>query len=965
MTRHNPTPELLENILNRIPEGFIHKSELSNQVAINQNKGEALKKAITAGVIGQYQNYYYDTSRLTLEQLHKVVAWCRPSMPHISRDGSVPGATVTQALLNRAEQLPELIDEAALLIFNRMEQTSGYATPESLCQSEEEAAALKRLLNDKILLQSQNLIYDPLRLTLRTVNDLARQQRFTTIRRQISDYLQQKPGQTALHSDVQQAIGKQALNDVMGSGGFKTFTTQTKAAQTLTWIHLKGGDDDAAHKAAHAYTREQDEAWEEERNRAWEIMLDKCGEVLRDGARDGKTAHLRVTARSYTLDSAAKRIGVRLRALERAIRAGQVMTFEDPDGKQRIAAEIVEKAALDAEYAEQITAYEILNARDISIVCEVTYPTTRRRLQKAGISRTDPRWSEVRGKWDLPNTYREYHSQLKTKIEEWRAKREAERLAEIQRKNEEERLEKERRVELRAKLVAAFPTWRHDGRADQRMLLHVGPPNSGKTYDALQALMQAGSGWYLAPLRLLAFEIFDRLNQQGVSCNLLTGEEFIPVDGARITAATVEMFNPRQSGDCIIVDEAQMLADPDRGWAWTRALMEAQAADIHVIGPVTVQKLIIKLASAAAIPIEIVEHERLAPIKIADKHWALNQLPPKTILVAFSRQMVLGLKTELEQMKRTVSVVYGNLPPEVRRKQADRFANGETEICVATDAVGMGLNLPADYVCFYEVTKFDGRTRRVLTPAEVQQIGGRAGRYGLSKAGEIGATRRADLKTLADLYQKPAQVLTHARVAPTVEDLQLIPGNLASKLVQWASLGSIPDSLRGAIDIADMAERVELARMLTDREVNLLGLASALKLVNAPTRKETREYWYRCARAILTDKSMPFPPVAPVQINDSVELEAIEYSISCSDIYLWLSQRPEFNAFGPHEPEVRVMRGEWSLRIDEALLRKINTMRRCSRCGKPLHLKHPYGICDDCFYQQRYGSNSDFDDDYF
>src|SRR5207244_13594606 len=132
-----------------------------------------------------------------------------------------------------------------------------------------------------------------------------------------------------------------------------------------------------------------------------------------------------------------------------------------------------------------------------------------------------------------------------------------------------------------------------------------------------------------------------------------------------------------------------------------------------------------------------VEHERLTPLEIAETPWGLKHLPPRTILVAFSRQVVLGLKSELERLDRTVSVVYGNLPPEVRRKQADRFANGETEICVATDAVGMGLNLPADQVCFWELEKFDGKQMRMLTAAEAHQIGGRAGRYGLSNTGRV------------------------------------------------------------------------------------------------------------------------------------------------------------------------------------------------------------------------------------
>ncbi|NJR12542.1 hypothetical protein HC776_01250 [bacterium] len=279
------------------------------------------------------------------------------------------------------------------------------------------------------------------------------------------------------------------------------------------------------------------------------------------------------------------------------------------------------------------------------------------------------------------------------------------------------------------------------------------------------------------PLRLLAFEIFDRLNQRGVPCNLLTGEEYIPIPGATITAATIEMFNPHSSGDVVIVDEAQMLADPDRGWAWTRAMMEAQAPEIHVIGPITIRTLVEQMAVSGDISLDIVEHERLAPIQVAEKPWMLEKLPSRTILVAFSRRMVLELKTKLERMKRTVSVVYGSLPPEVRRKQAERFAQGETDICIATDAVGMGLNLPADYVCFFEIEKFDGRANRRLTPSEVQQIGGRAGRFGISSAGEIGATNRHNLEVIRAQYYTPSEELTHARVAPTVDDLAMIPGS--------------------------------------------------------------------------------------------------------------------------------------------------------------------------------------------
>jgi hypothetical protein len=211
------------------------------------------------------------------------------------------------------------------------------------------------------------------------------------------------------------------------------------------------------------------------------------------------------------------------------------------------------------------------------------------------------------------------------------------------------------------------------------------------------------------------------------------------------------------------------------------------------------------------------------------------------------------------------------------------------------------------------------------------------------------------------LYYTPPVNLTHARVAPSVEDLAMLPGNLGDKLAQWSSLQSIPESLRTAIQTADMVERIELARMLTDEEVEQLGLAAALRLVNAPARQSTRDYWLQCAHAILANKPMPMPPDAPQKINTSLDLEMIEACVSSADIYLWLANRREFGEFGPEESEIRIRRTQWSMRIDVALEHKLDMARRCSRCGSPLPLRYRFGICADCFAKRM---NSDDDRDH-
>ena len=684
---------------------------------------------------------------------------------------------------------------------------------------------------------------------------------------------------------------------------------------------------------------------------AWLSVLELCGEQRRDGAPKIKLddpIEKTVCSRSYTLKQAAKLAGVNADTLRLATGELALDSFLDPRGKLRYPVYTFQPTAQDPDLREMIAGYERVLPVDLRTALGVDQRRLERYMREADLSPKRLYWRDLRGFRGLPETYDEFNQRLAAQSDNGRNGNRKGRGSKSRRRRKQQA-----RAKLRNRLIDAFPKWRNAWRDQQQLYLHIGEPNSGKTHDALEALKAAGSGWYLAPLRLLAYEIFDRLNGEGTPCSLLTGEEYIPVEGARVTAATIEMFNASDSGACVIIDEAQMLADADRGWAWTRAFMESAAPEMHVIGPPTARQLIEVLAEAAEIPCQLVEHKRLAPIALADQHFTLETLPPSTILVAFSRRAVLELKMKLERLGRAVSVVYGSLPPEVRRRQAERFASGETEICVATDAVGMGLNLPADVVCFYDVEKFDGKDDRRLYPSEVHQIGGRAGRYGMSTTGLIAAMSRKDLAVIRELYAQQPAALTFARVAPTVDDLDMIPGSLADQLTQWAELKSIPEELRAVITTADLDERVELAKMLSDDDVKKLGLAAALQLVNAPTRKATRAYWLDCAYMILEGYQIPLPQEPPQSIRDGGDLEAAEFSIACADIYLWLSRRREFSQFGDSHQQVREERREWSLTIDEALLRNLNTARRCRKCGKPLPSRHRYRICDNCFGGRR------------
>jgi len=272
---------------------------------------------------------------------------------------------------------------------------------------------------------------------------------------------------------------------------------------------------------------------------------------------------------------------------------------------------------------------------------------------------------------------------------------------------------------------------------NRRITLITGPTNSGKSHTALDRLAGSESGMALAPLRLLAHEFRDALATRGVPASLSTGEERMRVPGSRHLAATVEMCPFHLPVDVALVDEAQMLGDRDRGAAWTAAIMGAPARDVFVLGAPEAATQVRRIAALCGDPLEEVTLERKGPLTAARAPVGLGDLQTGDALVAFSRRDVLDMRAELVKRGKRVAVIYGALSPEVRRAEAQRFRDGDADILVATDAIGMGLNLPISRVIFTTLRKFDGEGRRELNAQEVKQIGGRAGRYGRFEAGVV------------------------------------------------------------------------------------------------------------------------------------------------------------------------------------------------------------------------------------
>jgi ATP-dependent RNA helicase SUPV3L1/SUV3 len=305
----------------------------------------------------------------------------------------------------------------------------------------------------------------------------------------------------------------------------------------------------------------------------------------------------------------------------------------------------------------------------------------------------------------------------------------------------------------------------------------LGPTNSGKTHAAMAHLARAKTGAYLAPLRLLALENYYRLLDAGVATSLITGEQRKLYPDATHVASTVEMMNPNRPIDVAVIDEIQLLDDPDRGAAWTAAVCGVPAQTVYLLGALEAREAIEALVRRVGGTLEVRELTRKSPLEMEKQPLgSLKNLQPGDVLIAFSRREVLAWRDQVMAEGYAVSAIYGNLSPEVRQAQAERFINGETQIVVATDAIGMGLNTPARRVIFTTANKFDGQSEGLITASLAKQIAGRAGRFGAHEVGLVAGIDAHTHKAIAALLRQKPEPLPAAGffVAPNLDYLNQI-----------------------------------------------------------------------------------------------------------------------------------------------------------------------------------------------
>ncbi len=452
-------------------------------------------------------------------------------------------------------------------------------------------------------------------------------------------------------------------------------------------------------------------------------------------------------------------------------------------------------------------------------------------------------------------------------------------------------------------------------RLNRRVTLYVGPPNSGKTHAAFERLAQALDGAYLAPLRLLALEGRDRLAARGVPCSLLTGEENMPAEDARVVSSTIEMVNTQKTIDVAVIDEAQMIFDNSRGWAWTQAVVAVPAQEVIIICSSYAVPALQNLLGLCGEACLVREFTRMQHVQLLPGTLPVQALQLGDAVVAFSRRDVLTLRDRIAANGHPVSVIYGALPPEVRRREAERFATGESHILVATDAIGMGLNLPIKRVLFSTLTKYDGVADRTLEESEVHQIAGRAGRYGMHEEGFVGVLDDAESgapRVLKELLAKAPHAPRNfkAPVAPNGWHVDTISARLNKNKLRDV-LAVFMEQLKlddAHFAVAELEQMLQLAEQL-DAVAGKLTLKERFTYAQAPVDMRTdtlvQDYLGWAGNHALTGKAGR--PEFLDHVDGHSRLERMEQALRGCTLWLWLGLR--FPGVYGHEETVYTLRG--------------------------------------------------------
>lgn len=487
----------------------------------------------------------------------------------------------------------------------------------------------------------------------------------------------------------------------------------------------------------------------------------------------------------------------------------------------------------------------------------------------------------------------------------------------------------------------------------RHFILHIGPTNSGKTHDALEEFRKAEKGVYLAPLRLLALEVYENTVEHGIPCNMVTGEEEILTKEATHTSQTIEMASLQAPYDVAVIDEAQMIADPQRGGAWTAVILGICAELVHICMAPHAAKIVKQLIEYCGDDWEERYHERLTPLEAEEGVFHF----PKDVregdaLIVFSKRSVLSCAAELQAKGIKCSVIYGNLPYSVRRKETEAFLSGERKVVVATDAIGMGLNLPVKRIVFLENEKFDGKERRLLKADEIQQITGRAGRKGMHDIGYY--TAENGMKYIRKNAEKEVPAITSARFH-FPKTLITVNGKLSEIIEKWLETEHEATFLK--TDLTDILLLCrELEAYTKDKELIYTFCNLPFNQKDMEMKSLWKDLFFEVhENGVVNSRQYDFSNYNSLSwLEENDQLKVLESSYQKFDmLYQCVTHYGDPETKAEEKHRILTKKEVISSQINEILSKQKLTRKKCRDCGRALPWKYPYSICQKC-YNSRY-----------
>ena len=474
---------------------------------------------------------------------------------------------------------------------------------------------------------------------------------------------------------------------------------------------------------------------------------------------------------------------------------------------------------------------------------------------------------------------------------------------------------------------------------ERHFILHIGGTNTGKTYAGFQRLRKARTGVYLAPLRLLALEAQETLLDMGVACSLTTGEEEDCREGDTHVAATAEKLDIAARYDVAVIDECQMIADRERGFAWTRAILGVLAPEVHLCAAPEARDLLVRIIESTGDTWEEVRHLRKTPLICLDKPVDFNDVRPGDALITFSKIGVLSIAEDLRQKGKEPAIIYGALPYSTRRKQMEGFLAGDMKYVVSTDAIGMGLNLPIRRIIFMDTQKFDGLERRDLKASEIQQIAGRAGRFGIYDKGYVGATDNPEFIRAG--LEETVPPLQQA-VAGFSELVLQVDHDLLEVLTEWNRMPTAAPYVK-----LDVSRYISLIGKIRGQGFTLTR-EEELRCGNIPfdeTEEELMQLFYAFLRSAAAGQA-PECPELP-EGRSAWTLPVLELHCRKLDLYFSFSRAFGFRVDAEDLYDKREQAAEC---INQILLHNLrNNIRFCAKCGAALPLHQSGRLCSACY----------------